>query len=160
MNIFQKLVDGANKATDYAQQTMKITKINTQIADNKREIERNCSKLGIAVYEAYKAGDVSWTDERIRSHIQDNLVLEREIAGWEQEVEKIKNEKECDCGKKVSADTKFCPDCGKRLYEDPVEEMAGTYHEVDLGPKECKNCFEEIEADARFCEKCGSAQRV
>src|SRR4051812_40848 len=101
MNIFQKLKEGANKATDYAQQTMKTTKINTQISGLKREIERNNTQIGQAVYEAYKANDLTLAEGAVRRLSNENMVLENEISQLERDIEVIKNEKMCDCGSKA-----------------------------------------------------------
>jgi membrane protease subunit (stomatin/prohibitin family) len=157
MNFFQKLKDGANKATDYAQQTMRATKINNQIADLKHEIEINNMKIGQAVYQAYKANDLTLAEENIRLYADDNLVLEKEINVLEHEIELIKNEKTCECGKTATADARFCSNCGKKfVYEPQVEIVPEEEEEFLQGYTECSNCGMELEPNARFCEKCGS----
>ena len=156
MNLFQKLKDGANKATDYAQQTIKITKINTQISGLKKEIERNNSQIGIAVYEAFKANDLTLAEETIRRFSNENMVIEGEISTLEHEIEVIKNEKMCDCGRKASMDAKFCPSCGKRFPYEPEPEPIEVEAEVTRLYTECSNCGADLASDAKFCEKCGA----
>jgi hypothetical protein len=154
MNLFQKLKNGANKATDYAQQTIKTNKMNTQITSIKREIEQNNLQIGHAVYEAYKANDLSMAEEVIRLFSNNNLALEVEIVELEHEIEVVKNEKMCECGRKVSVDARFCSSCGKRFPYDPGVESAPEEEVVDVY-RECKNCEMELAPDAKFCEKCG-----
>jgi hypothetical protein len=154
MNLFQKLKDGANKASDYAQQTIKTNKISTQIAGIKREIARNNTQIGHAVYEAYKANDLTMAEEVVRLFSDNNLALEVEIAELEHEIGVIKNEKMCECGKKVSVDARFCPSCGKRFPYEPEVESAPE-EEVEDVYRECNNCGMELEPDAKFCVKCG-----
>jgi ribosomal protein L40E len=155
MNLFQKLKVGANKATDYAQQTMKTTKINAQISGLKKEIERNNTQIGHAVYEAYKANDLTQAEEAVRKLSNDNMLLENEISELEHAIEVIKNEKMCDCGKKASIDARFCPSCGKQFtFEPEVDAVEEVEDEQDY--KECNNCGMELPPDARYCEKCGT----
>jgi ribosomal protein L40E len=157
MNLFQKLKEGANKATDYAQQTMKITKINNQISGLKKEIERNITQIGLAVYEAYKANDLTLAEEAVRKLSNDSMALENEISELEHEIEVIKNEKMCDCGRKASVDARFCSSCGKRFPVEPEAEVVEeVVEEVELVYTECKNCGVELPPDARYCEKCGT----
>jgi uncharacterized small protein (DUF1192 family)/ribosomal protein S27AE len=156
MNFFQKLKEGANKATDYAQQTMKTTKINTQITGLKKEIERNNSQIGHAVYEAYKANDLNLAEETVRKFANVNQELESEITELEHEIEVIKNEKMCECGRKASSDARFCPSCGKRFPFEPEPEVVEEEEELIQIYKECSNCGEELASDARFCERCGA----
>jgi ribosomal protein L40E len=156
MNIFQKLKEGANKATDYAQQTMKTTKINTQISGLKREIERNNTQIGHAVYEAYKANDLTLAEDTVRKLSNDNIELENEISQLEHEIEVIKNEKMCDCGSKASMDARFCPRCGKQFPFEPEIEVVED-EEVAQIYTVCNNCGVELPAGAHFCEKCGAA---
>jgi RNA polymerase subunit RPABC4/transcription elongation factor Spt4 len=154
LNLFQKLKDGANKATDYAQQTIKTSKINTEITGVKREIERNNLQIGLAVYEAYKANDLTLAEEVVRIFSDNNLALEVEIAELEHEIEVIKNEKMCECGMKVSVDARYCPSCGKRFPYEPEVESAPEEAVVEVY-RECDNCGMELEPDAKFCMKCG-----
>jgi ribosomal protein L40E len=155
MNIFQKLKEGANKATDYAQQTMKTTKINTQISGLKREIERNNTQIGQAVYEAYKVNDLTLAEGAVRRLSNENMVLENDISQMEHEIEVIKNEKMCDCGSKASMDARFCPKCGKQFPFEP-EVVVVEEEEVAQVNTVCNNCGAELAPDAHFCEKCGA----
>jgi hypothetical protein len=155
MSFLQKLKAGANKATDYAQQTMKTSKINTQISSNKREIERNNVQIGNAVYEAYKANDLTLAEDKIRSFSDTNLALEGEIAELEHEIEVLKNEKMCDCGRKASIDANFCPSCGKKFIFAPEVDAVVEQDFIEVS-KECRICGMELEPDSRYCENCGS----
>jgi uncharacterized small protein (DUF1192 family) len=155
MNFFQKLKSGANKATDYAQVTMKTSKINTQISSIKQEIERNNTQIGNAVYEAYKANDLTLAEDKIRALSDDNLALEGEIGVLEHEIEVLKNEKTCECGRRASMDAKFCSSCGKRFPFEPEVEAVVEEDALEVS-QECSHCGMELEPGSRYCEKCGS----
>jgi len=45
------------------------------------------------------------------------------------------------CTQPVSADAKFCPNCGQQIG----------------GKKKCAACNAEVEAGAKFCPECGKA---
>ncbi|MFW6238301.1 MAG: zinc ribbon domain-containing protein [Halanaerobiales bacterium] len=60
----------------------------------------------------------------------------------ENNTEKIEGKIECrTCGEYVSADDKFCFNCGEKV--------------IPAGKKQCPQCEEFIEDDARFCPNCG-----
>jgi polyhydroxyalkanoate synthesis regulator phasin len=113
MDLFKKLRSGASKAADVAQQTVEVTKLSAQIATRKREIEKYKSLMGHQVYNAYQAGNLSLSEEKLGEWCKAIHGLEGEVTALEQQIKRIRNEKTCPCGKSLAADAKFCPDCGR-----------------------------------------------
>jgi RNA polymerase subunit RPABC4/transcription elongation factor Spt4 len=56
-----------------------------------------------------------------------------------------------DCGRAVSPDASFCPDCGADL-DGPSGPDDGS------GPAYCADCGEPFAADDRFCSNCGASR--
>lgn len=113
MDLFKKLKSGATKAADMAQQTVEVTKLTAQVASRKRDMEKCKALLGHQVYEAYLAGDVSLVSEKVKEGCRSIQAIEKDIAGIEQQIKRIRNEKMCSCGKQLATDVRFCPDCGR-----------------------------------------------
>jgi rRNA maturation endonuclease Nob1 len=121
MDLLKKLKSGASKAADVAQQTVEITKLTTQIAGRKREIEKNKTLMGHEVYEAYKKGDLSLAEAKVGELCISIVELESEISSLEQQIKRVRNEKTCACGKDLAADAKFCPSCGRPQIHEHTE---------------------------------------
>lgn len=119
MNIFQKLKVGAAKAADKAQKTVEMTKISAQISGKRKEMERNFTAIGSAVYHAYQSADLSLAEPEIVRLSQENEAIEREIADLQLKLKHLKDEKVCVCGKSVSSDAVFCPNCGRKFEAEP-----------------------------------------
>ena len=70
--------------------------------------------------------------------------LERSVNNYANEA--AKNMKVCPgCGRPVSADKNFCPDCGAKLPEQTVAQGAV-----------CPNCGRQNDFGTRFCQDCGT----
>ena len=70
--------------------------------------------------------------------------IERSMQGYVTEA--AKNIKICPgCQKTVSADKKFCPECGERLPEHTIAQGAV-----------CTSCGKQNEIGTRFCQDCGT----
>lgn len=77
--------------------------------------------MGHAVYDAYKANDLTLAEETVRKFSNDNLAVELQISELEHKMEVIKNEKICECGRKAPMDVNFCPSCGKDRVSSECE---------------------------------------
>ncbi|WP_217592621.1 zinc ribbon domain-containing protein [Cohnella sp. GbtcB17] len=121
MSFFKKLTEtvskGVSTATEKAQQTVEITKLHSQIAGKRKEIERQYNEIGEAVYKAYLAGDLSKAESEVIPACQLIADKDREIDALEDRVRELRNEKECECGQRVPFQTRFCPACGKPFPE-------------------------------------------
>lgn len=191
MSIFKKITEtvskGVSTATEKAQQTVEITKLHTQIANKRKEIDKKQAAIGEAVFGAYLEKDLSKAEQSIIPICEAIVGIRREISALEDRIRELRNEKECECGQKVEFDTKFCPACGRK-FEEPVHAAAEV---VDASPereqaalpleearedeiepadaepaqevlsveteKRCARCGEPLAAEARFCPSCGNA---
>ncbi|MDG0813238.1 zinc ribbon domain-containing protein [Cohnella rhizosphaerae] len=121
MSFFKKLTEtvskGVSTATEKAQQTVEITKLHSQIAGKRKEIERQYNDIGEAVYKAYLAGDLSRAETEVIPACQSIADKDREIGALEDRIRELRNEKECECGQRVPFQTRFCPACGKPFPE-------------------------------------------
>ncbi|MFC3800151.1 zinc-ribbon domain-containing protein [Cohnella sp. GCM10012308] len=123
MSFFKKLTEtvskGVSTATEKAQQTVEITKLHSQIAGKRKEIERQYNEIGEAVYKAYLAGDLSKAESEVIPACQVIADKGRDIDALEDRIRELRNEKECECGQRVPFQTRFCPACGKP-FPEPV----------------------------------------
>ncbi|SFB20700.1 Double zinc ribbon [Cohnella sp. OV330] len=121
MSFFKKLTEtvskGVSTATEKAQQTVEITKLHSQIAGKRKEIERQYNEIGEAVFKAYVAGDLSKAESEVIPACQVIADKDREIDALEDRIRELRNEKECECGQRVPFQTRFCPACGKPFPE-------------------------------------------
>ncbi|WP_409344049.1 zinc ribbon domain-containing protein [Paenibacillus sp. MBLB4367] len=150
MGFLDKLKEGASKAADKAKETVEITRLNTQISSKKRDVERNFSKMGEAVFQAYLAGDLSTAEGSISEISQEIIGWQKEITALELKIKEVKNEKDCVCGKVVPIEAKFCQGCGHK-FEDAVQPAA----EAVPVQVVCPSCSSEVDDDAKFCGNCG-----
>jgi ABC-type ATPase with predicted acetyltransferase domain len=112
MSFFDKIKEGAKKGTELAQQTVEVTKINSQISGKKKEVEERYNQIGHIVYEAHRANRGESAEAPILKLCSEVSSMFQEIAALEQRINAIKKEKVCTCGSVVSSDIKFCPKCG------------------------------------------------
>jgi len=126
MSFFKKITDtvskGVTTATEKAQQTVEITKLNNQISGKRKDIDKLYAVIGEAVYEAYLAKDLSVSEDQVRPKCEEISEIREEIASLDARIKAIRNEKDCEsCGKRVSEETRFCPSCG-HAFPPPVVE--------------------------------------
>ena len=188
MSLFRKITESVSKgvstATEKAQQTVEITRLHTQISGKRREIDKLYADIGETVYADYRAKALSQTEPKVVPVCEQIEALEVEIEALESRILQLRGEKECDCGRKVSADTRFCPACGHAFPEpevssDPLIPQSSvsvdpaavpepeTVEAPDAAPAEnpatpaeqpgCDNCGAQLTADARFCPSCGKS---
>ncbi|WP_199624430.1 zinc ribbon domain-containing protein [Paenibacillus alkalitolerans] len=115
MSLFDKFKQGASEAAKKAQQTVELTRLKTQISVKEKEIEKSYNFIGKAVFEAFSKGDMSQSESEVRAVCQLISQLKQEIKLLDQKIIDVRNEKECVCGTSVSANAKFCPECGNKF---------------------------------------------
>lgn len=116
MNHFlSKLKKGASRAADKAQQAIEVTKISAQIHSKRKHLDQNLYHIGLEVYEAYKAADLSRAEKPVRMYSKENQTLEMQIRELEEQIRLLKHEKQCACGQSVPEQARFCTNCGTRL---------------------------------------------
>ncbi|MFC4809842.1 double zinc ribbon domain-containing protein [Paenibacillus sp. GCM10023250] len=152
MSFFDKVKQGASDAAKKAQQTVEITKLKAQISGKEKDIEKLCLQIGEAVYRGHQAGDIAGTEAEVTELCRQADELHTEIKVIEERIKWTRNEKTCACGKVVTLDTRFCPDCGTQLAtEEPkVETTVGEIVVI------CSQCHAENELNAKVCVTCGT----
>ncbi len=119
-NTTKNVAAAAGKKTDVAVQ---ISKLKIKEAQVNGDIKAKFEKLGSLIYQMKK------TDEK-DSEAFDALVAELDecyakLDEISEKVDEYKNEVSCpDCGVKTKRDNNFCPKCGAKLPERPVEPEA------------------------------------
>ncbi len=129
MSIFDDFLINAKTAVSAvgkkAEKVIDVSKLKYAEAGLQSEIGKKYQSLGEFVYKSYLSGemDKEALDRRIEElrELNDNLESTRELINAQ------KNKVSCkSCGELVSADLKYCGNCGARLYsEDPTEEDGG-----------------------------------
>lgn len=173
MSFLKKLTEtvskGVSTATEKAQQTVEITKLHTQISGKRKEIDKRFAHIGEAVFEAYLKKDLSLAEGMVIPECEAIASIRKEIAGLEDRIRELRNEKDCECGQTVPYDTKFCPSCGNKFPEPvpvPVEVLPDTEEEkaaeeaesvvVDVEVNHvCEGCGSALQPESRFCPDCG-----
>jgi uncharacterized membrane-anchored protein YhcB (DUF1043 family) len=118
MGFFGKIKEGASKAADLAKETVEISKLNTQISTKKREIDKNHSRIGELIFNAYLINELPSVEQQVATICQDIVNNQQEIRLLETKIKEAKNEKDCVCGKTITLQAKFCPTCGHKFDVD------------------------------------------
>ncbi len=124
MSLFRKITEtvskGVTTATEKAQQTVEITRLHTQISGKRKDVDKLLHGIGEIVFESYQLNDRSELEEKIKSACEEIVAVQAEIESLEDRILQLRNEKECECGKKVPFDTRYCPSCGHAFPEPEV----------------------------------------
>jgi hypothetical protein len=193
MSFFKKISDtvskGVTTATEKAQQTVEVTRLNAQISGKRKEIDKLFATIGESVYEGYLAHDLSLAQSKVMPICEEITAIRNEIASIDDRIKAIRNEKDCVCGKRLAEDTRFCSSCGHKFPEpepipfeksaiqvDPIvpdESVAGDATEgvvtEDNEPETsrsyaderqiCQSCGTPLYADSHYCPACGQPTR-
>lgn len=190
MSFFKKITEtvskGVSTATEKAQQTVEITRLNSQISGKRKEIEKLFTDIGESVYEAYRAHDLSLAEAKVIPACEKIVAIHSQIAALDDRIKELRNEKDCVCGQRVPYDVRFCPSCGHPFPDHHQEQLPNEERseaadaEVDVEPavepeqedtyipqpelpprsvrpQLCHNCGARLEPDSRFCHTCGQA---
>ncbi|MFB9277862.1 zinc-ribbon domain-containing protein [Cohnella cellulosilytica] len=177
MSFFKKITDSVSKgvttATEKAQQTVEITKLNNQISGKRKDIDKLYAAIGEAVYDAHLANDLSTAEALVTPKCEEITAIREEIAVLDARIKAIRNEKDCEaCGKRVPEDTRFCPSCGYAfpapvVEKEPIqvdlhvpeesEEESGARQEADGAIEAEQAEAESARVDLRqICNSCGT----
>ncbi|WP_052476446.1 zinc ribbon domain-containing protein [Cohnella kolymensis] len=186
MSFLKKITDsvskGVSSATEKAQQTVEITRINSQISGKRKEIERLYADIGEAVYSAYRAHDLSLAEAKVIPLCEEVAAIHEEINALDDRIKELRNEKDCVCGERVTYDVRFCPSCGHQFPEpaqirteeappaseepavapaadaigmEPPAEAADAIHAADLYTEETEELPSRHQRP-QLCHNCGS----
>ena len=135
----QNIVNKANEVAD-------VSKYNSQIADEEKNIKGYINQLGQAYYERY-----GQTPHEGMEPLCNAINASRDrIAEIKKQILSTKKIKTCpNCGAECDSSLAFCGSCGAEL---PKEEEQGQAPAM----KYCSKCGKQIAADAVFCPFCGS----
>ena len=163
-----KFTKGVSEAGNKAKNTVETSKLKIQISKNTEEINKQYLHIGKEIFNLYREEHIQVPDS-VESCIMKIEDLLNQNKNFEKEIKAIWNEKECECGKNIPLEAKFCPSCGYKfpLTEDKVvinEEPNAT---VILGENTsqtdspiqtviCSNCDADLELDAKYCGVCGT----
>ena len=109
INTTKNVAATAGKKTDEAIRTSKLKIKSSQLNS---DIKSKYEKLGTLVYEMSRTGE------------KDTEAFDAMIAEIEKQLDELKGKVACPaCGVKTDNDNAFCPKCGAKLPEKPVEEV-------------------------------------
>ena len=92
------------------------------------EVKSKFEKLGELIYEMAKSGEKN--NEAFDEMVADIDAIYDELAEIDKQVDDLRNVVTCTkCGEKTSKDNAFCPKCGAKLPEKPVEEATADVEE-------------------------------
>ncbi|MFC5652914.1 zinc ribbon domain-containing protein [Paenibacillus solisilvae] len=151
MSFLDKLKQGASEAAKKAQQTVEITKLKSQISGKEKDQEKLFLQIGAALYRSHQAGNVADSEQEVMGCCQQLDEIQADIQLIEERIKMIRFEKTCTCGKVVALDTKFCPDCGTQLPQEPRPDT--TIGEIQVI---CSKCGMENELNTKYCYSCGT----
>ncbi|MFC4599233.1 zinc-ribbon domain-containing protein [Cohnella hongkongensis] len=181
MSFFKKITDtvskGVTTATEKAQQTVEITKLNNQISGKRKDIDKLYAEIGEAVYEAFLAKELGEAEEKVTPKCEEISAIREEIAVLDARIKAIRNEKDCEsCGKRVPEETRFCPSCGHPfpapvVEKEPIQVELHVPEEPESPASEeqtaradqrqvCNSCSTPLYADSHFCPACGQSTRA
>ncbi len=148
--IGETVTDTYNVVVDKSGKMIEDTKSKMAISEKENQIEDVYIEMGKIVYDMYKQGED--VGEKFREEAEKVDILKKEIEEINMKILANKGLKTCsDCGKIISKDNHFCPNCGnKQVNIEVVEE------EKSEAQKICPNCNMICEEDAKFCTGCGA----
>ena len=93
---FGKAKETAGKGLDWSKKQAEIASINLKINSSKSGIKKSIEKLGDLAYKTFSDNDsatLSASDETVVAILNDIKKSQDEIKGYDDQIEKIKNEK-------------------------------------------------------------------
>jgi rubrerythrin len=150
MALFDEIKKKVTETTAHAvKATMEfadVTKINSLISDEQKQIASLYSQLG----EQYYVMNADKADAPFQELCNAISAANERIAKHRQDIEHIKGISRCSyCGAELLSNSAFCVNCGASVSAQP--EAAGFASEAA-----CPICGEAVAAGAAFCASCGN----
>lgn len=130
MSIFDKVKQGMLDSTkaikEISSDVSEKTKLKAALSKDQMKVEEAYYNLGKNLYTVYEENpDVDCLSEDILFILADlKSTLER-IKEYEEKLDALKGIIKCDkCDQMVDENTKFCPNCGKKLENILIKEIA------------------------------------
>ena len=148
--IGETATDTYNVVVDKSGKMIEDTKSKIAISEKENQIEDIYMEIGKIVYDMYQQGED--VGERFKTEVEKIDTLKKEIAEINIKILANKGLKTCnECGKIISVDNHFCPNCGKEQIQVEIVE-----EKVEEKQKVCPNCQMICQEDAKFCTGCGA----
>lgn len=102
-----------------------------------KQMEEKQAKIGETVFSMIVNNQPVAINTLIEDCCNEIITMQSEIKLLQSKSKELHNEKDCQCGKVVALDTKFCPTCGHQFSIPPevidisVDPSAGTESEKD-----------------------------
>ncbi len=151
MSFFDKIKKGVSEAGQKAKITVEVNRLKLQISAKRRDIETKYKLMGEAYFQAHMQGSTEGLEPELQAYSEDVIRLLEDIAEMQARIKDISNEKSCACGKVVTLDTKFCPNCGHQF--DGSEQLV--IPDTLARHVNCPSCEKDVEEGARYCSDCG-----
>ncbi|MBD5559948.1 MAG: zinc ribbon domain-containing protein [Clostridia bacterium] len=137
MGTFDKIKSFVSDTAGSVQQGAAQLKLDSQIRQLKKDIDRQYSALG----RHYFSKHAEDTEGEYAGYLQNIRSMKLQIETIEQEIRDLKGVKICEaCGREIETASMFCTYCGAK--QTPQEGC-------------CPNCGVRLEEGARFCTNCG-----
>ena len=145
MGLFEELRDKNSQAADY---TVKVTndvtnqaKVRVDLHTQKTLLARCYENIGRACYDKVQNG--AENDTVLADYISEASRLEAEVCALREKLAALQGNVLCPvCGKEVNDTFPFCPHCGAKMPEKPVEPEADIEIEEEVEETE-----ETVETD-------------
>ncbi len=152
MDFFDKLGKKASEAykvtADKTGKIAKETKIKLKIGELKTQINDIYEEIGKKVYEKHVREEEICIKKDLEEQCTKIDVLSDEIDGLLKQCLELKDKKQCQkCFKEIEKNAKYCPNCGAKQTEEPVEEQS---EEINEDAKDDLEKTVEIESNVNL----------
>lgn len=148
--IGKKITQTSQNIINKASEVADVSKLNSQISDEEKNIRAYTAQLGQAYYERYGSS----AHEGMEALCNAITESRNRIAELNKQILAAKKIKTCpNCGAVCDANLAFCGSCGAAL---PKDEPPAPAPAEGTGMKYCSKCGKQIAADAAFCPFCGN----
>ena len=152
MDFFDKLGKKASEAykvtADKTGKIAKETKIKLKIGELKTQINDIYEEIGKKVYEKHVREEEICIKKDLEEQCTKIDVLSDEIDGLLKQCLELTDKKQCQkCFKEIEKNAKYCPNCGAKQTEEPVEEQS---EEINEDAKDDLEKTVEIESNVNL----------
>ncbi len=141
----QKVKQLSKDTAEEVQKLNRIRQLNGKVNDARKQIEQIYSEIGKKFYELHKDSAPEGFEELVRT-ISDRTV---EIGQLKEQLREVKGVVLCEnCNTEVSADERFCPNCGSKMPEPVEEAEAEDEASVVIDAEDVTENVKEAAADA------------
>lgn len=119
MSIFDKLKQGVNDAGQKAKAAVEVNRVKAQIQAAQKQVEEKQAQIGQLVFHMFDTGSTVALTSEMKAICEEISLVQIEIKQLASKLREMHNEKECNCGKVIPLDTRFCPFCGYEFAKQP-----------------------------------------